>query len=631
MSRSTRFFRLLTVVVAATASGLSQSAPPKPASASPAPTQTTPAPVQTINAKAQLVVLDVVVADSKQTPVHNLKATDFVLLDNNSPQQITGFEEHVAPAHTAKVAPMRPLPPGIFTNFSPVPEGSTVNVLLLDALNTPMKDQSYVRDQLREYLKNTPPGTRIAIFGLNDRLIMLQGFTSDLTQLKSVVERSSPGASLKLADNVGNGGTQAVSEMMSDVMLNAGDTAQLLLSVQEFENVQGSIDTQIRVKQTLDAMNQLAHYLAGIPGRKNLIWFSGSFPLDMTPQPGAARPFDVVANSEDEFRETTSLLARSQVAIYPIDVRGLTTNATSIAKASGATSFGKVLAQAQSQSFQKNADEHSTMTRIAADTGGTAYIDSNGLSAAVGKAIENGSNYYTLSYTPTDSRQNGEFHKIQVKLAQQSLNLTYRSGYYADIPKAKSMPGPLSAATPAPAGKFVAAMMRGAPDATEILLKLQVLPASNAVEKAVVPGNIFNTGPASKLKVKGPFRRYAIDIATNAKDVQITPTPDGHFKFSVEVLTCVYDIHGDLINTAVQRAHGNLSLSSYANLKYVGLPFHQEISVPVSGEYYLRISVHDLETDRYGSVEIPVASVAKLTALATPATGAPPASAATPR
>jgi VWFA-related protein len=193
MPRSYRFFHLLTVVVAATASGFSQSAPPKPPSASPAPTQTTPAPVQTINAKAQLVVLDVVVADSKQTPVHHLKATDFTLLDNNSPQQITGFEEHVAPAQTAKVAPMRPLPPGIFTNFSPVPEGSTVNVLLLDALNTPMKDQSYVRDQLREYLKNTPQGTRIAIFGLNDRLIMLQGFTSDLTQLKSVVERSSPG------------------------------------------------------------------------------------------------------------------------------------------------------------------------------------------------------------------------------------------------------------------------------------------------------------------------------------------------------------------------------------------------------------------------------------------------------
>jgi hypothetical protein len=87
------------------------------------------------------------------------------------------------------------------------------------------------------------------------------------------------------------------------------------------------------------------------------------------------------------------------------------------------------------------------------------------------------------------------------------------------------------------------------------------------------------------------------------------------------VLTCVYDPFGVLINTAIEKAHGNLSASSYANMRHTGLPFHQEISVPVSGQYYLRTAVHDMETDRYGSVEVPVGSVAKLpplTAAATP-------------
>jgi hypothetical protein len=164
--------------------------------------------------------------------------------------------------------------------------------------------------------------------------------------------------------------------------------------------------------------------------------------------------------------------------------------------------------------------------------------------------------------------------------------------------------------------------MRGAPDATEILLKLQVLPAANAMEDKVVPGNVFNSAQAAKLNVKGPFRRYAIDIAADAKDIKITQAPDGHYHFSTEVLTCVYDPNGVLINTAVEKAQGNLSLSSYANMQHTGLPFHQEISVPVNGEYYIRTSVHDLETDRYGSVEVPVASVVKLpplTAAATPA------------
>jgi hypothetical protein len=168
-------------------------------------------------------------------------------------------------------------------------------------------------------------------------------------------------------------------------------------------------------------------------------------------------------------------------------------------------------------------------------------------------------------------------------------------------------------------------MMHGAPNATEIMLKLQVLPASNATENAVVPGNIFNANALPKVKIKGPFRRYVVDIAADAKDIKITPTPDGHYQFSTEVITCVYDANGVLIDTAVQKARGNLSLSSYANMTRTGLPFHQEVSVPVDGDYYLRISLHDLVTDRYGSVEVPVAAVAKLpplTATATPA--APP-------
>src|ERR1700679_722074 len=130
--------------------------------------QAPPGTVSTIKANAQLVVVDVVVTDSKGTAIHNLKASDFTVQESGAQQQVTGFEEHAAvPASvTAKIPPMRPLPPGIFTNFTPVPPGTAVNVLLLDALNTQMKDQSYVRDQLRGYLKNAAPGTRIAIFGL---------------------------------------------------------------------------------------------------------------------------------------------------------------------------------------------------------------------------------------------------------------------------------------------------------------------------------------------------------------------------------------------------------------------------------------------------------------------------------
>jgi VWFA-related protein len=622
MSHSARFLSALALLAATSVPGLAQAGagrtPPSlsaPSSTPPsARPQTQSSPISTLKANAQLVVVDVLVTDSKQQPIHNLKVSDFAVSENGSPQQIVSFEEHVTLPPSVNPPVMPRLPPGIFTNYTPVPPGSAVNVLLLDSLNTPMKDQTYVRDQLREFLNNAPAGTRIAIFGLNDRLVMLQGFTSDLTLLKSVVDRSAPGSSRQLPDNVGNGGTKMPSAMMTDVMGDATDMAQLVASVQQFEAVQGAVDTQNRVIQTMQAMNQIAHFLSGIPGRKNLIWFSGSFPLDIFPDSTIANPSATVVNMEDEFHQTTNLLARAQVAVYPIDAGGLKTDNVPIANDSGPASSGMGLASAQTKLFVDRTSKQSTMYQIAADTGGRAYLDANGLSQAVGTAIQSGSNFYTLSYVPSNSTQDGKVRKIQVKLAQQGPTLTYRSGYYADEPVGKSRRDPELAASTQP-NSLTRAMMRGAPNATEIMLKLQVLPASNATESKVAPGNIFNTEPAAKLKIEPPFRRYAIDIAAAARDIHITPTPDGHYLFSVEVITCVYNGNGVLINTAVQKAHGNLSLSTFANMKYTGLPFHQEISVPAAGEYYLRTSVHDLDTDRFGSVEIPVASVAKLVPL----------------
>jgi hypothetical protein len=426
-----------------------------------------------------------------------------------------------------------------------------------------------------------------------------------------------------IADNVGTGGGLTVGKVMGGVA--AGDMAQLMASMQQFQAVQSADDAQLRVKATLNAMNQLAHYLAGIPGRKNLIWFAGSFPLDL------------LAQSQGEFRETADLLARSRIAIYPVGAHGLTTNAAAISNDTGGSAQGRGLARAQGQFSQNNADQSITMTRVATDTGGVAYLDTNGLSEAVGKAIENGSSYYTFAYKPTATRQDGEFRKIQVKLAQQGLTLSYRSGYYTDdatrlktskiivsLPMVGYALGSDSIdRTTGPANALTRTMMRGAPDATEILIKLQVRPANNATESAVAKDNIVNPNPAAKLQVKGPFRRYAIDIAADAKDVRITPTPDGHYQFSTELITYVYDATGTVVNTAVQREHSNLTVSSYANMRVVGLRFHQEISVPANGEHYLRTSLHDLETDRYGSVEIPVASVAKLTPLAAAATTDP--------
>ena len=573
----------------------------------------------TLHAGTQLVIVDVVVTDSHQEPIHNLKASDFTLLEKNVPQQIKNFEEHKAlpPAEAARLSPMPVMPPGIFTNYSPAPHNGVLNVLLLDTLNTPMRDQAYVRDQLRKYLKNAGPTDRIAIFGLTSRLILLQGFTSDPALLKAAIEQKNPRASPLLDDAVGGGGTEPVSDTLSSID-NSPEMAELIANLQQFEAQEQSFQLQLRAKYTLDALNQIARGLIGIPGRKNLIWFSGSFPINILPDGDLQNPFAVVASSEAEFRETTNMLTASQVAVYPIDARGLMVSPSLNAANSGSkyagnpTTFGKD----QSKFFQQTADEHSTMLQMAEQTGGRAFINTNDLTQAVAKSIEAGSNFYTLAYSPTDTNWNGSFRKIQVKLEQQGYTLAYRRGYYADNPNTPPKKGAVTATTPAnappPLDPMRAAMMHGGPDPTQILIKVRVLPATSAPEDQLATHNALNPD----LKTKGPYRRYDIDYAADAHDVLFTRSPEDSYQGALRFLVYLYDQDGNLVNLVDDKTHANLTAAAYSDLLRHGIPWHQEISVPVKGSFYLRIGLHDLTGDRVAAVEVPIASVKNLPSLA---------------
>ena len=143
-----------------------------------------------LKSESPLVVLDVVVTDKKGQPVHGLKSSDFTVLEKDQEMTLQSFEEHrtdQAPP-PAPLAPKQALAPNVFTNISDTSSNGPLNVLLMDALNTPIADQMYVREQMLEYVKKVPQGTRIAILGLSNRLYILQDFTTDQAVLKAAVQ-----------------------------------------------------------------------------------------------------------------------------------------------------------------------------------------------------------------------------------------------------------------------------------------------------------------------------------------------------------------------------------------------------------------------------------------------------------
>jgi len=246
---------------------LAQSPQPAPSSA----------PVPVIHASTQLVVIDVVVTDGSHKPVHGLKASDLKVTENGAPQSLRSFEEHSTSA--APPQPEPPLPPGIYTNQPLVKPGGAVNILLLDKLNTPITDQSYLHTQLMSYLKSAQPGARIAIFGLSDHLTLLQGFSDDPVRLREAFAKTNPKASTVRTDQMGDGIQQSAADTLEDLDLDA----ELVANLRQFDSQEKSLELQMRAKYTIDALNQLARSLAAIPGRKNLIWFSASFPVDVPP------------------------------------------------------------------------------------------------------------------------------------------------------------------------------------------------------------------------------------------------------------------------------------------------------------------------------------------------------------
>jgi VWFA-related protein len=578
-----------------------------------------------LHSRAQLVIVDVVVIDHDKRPVHGLKASDFSLLEDGRGQTIQSFEEHRAITATKDAKPALVIPPGIFTNYTVVPASSAINVLLLDTLNTAATDQIRVKDQIRMFLKNASPDAPIAIFGLSSKLTLLQSFTSDPELLRDAVNRKNTAFSALLDDPVSGGNTPNVSDDFAQFVgtmspTSAAAAAPALHALQQNVGQQAANQGQIRARLTLQAMNQLGRYLSGMPGRKNLMWFSSSFPINVAPDAKVPQPMSAGPTAEEElYRETVDMMTRAQIAVYPIDARGgFVSPVGDVSQdASKYVVDSTVLANDQLNFHHKTMSENETMLRLATDTGGQAFLNDNNLAGAVSRAIDTGSNYYTITYAPTNNRWDGDYRRMEVRVQSSGGTLVYRHGYYADLDALYKDDGARKGSVTEKQvnSPMLLAMRRGAPDPTEITLKIRVLPTDGSTEIKPAKGNMLKPGS------KGPYKSYAIDLAADPYAVQLTQAADGIYHGYLQILTYVYDQDGRLINSDDDLVRANYGPPAYARVMTTGVPFHQEISVPVRGEYYLRVGFHDLRTNRVGAVEIPVAAVRNLPPLPPPSAG----------
>lgn len=166
--------------------------------------------------------------------------------------------------------------------------------------------------------------------------------------------------------------------------------------------------------RTIDALESIARHLAGVRGRKNLIWVSAGFPLDAFDYRGRTRT--------TEISRATRALNDANVAIYTVDARGLI----------GAFSSP---ASAPIQSFAKlssvTTDQEDILRSVAEQTGARSFLNTNDINGAVRRAVDDSRLTYVLGYYPSNDRSDGRFHQVRVKVNRPGLEVRHREGYYA--------------------------------------------------------------------------------------------------------------------------------------------------------------------------------------------------------
>jgi VWFA-related protein len=527
-----------------------------------APVEPAPRPNFVLGTTSRLVQVNVIVRDRHGEPVRDLKKEDFGVYDNGKLQQISSFS-----IHSNALPPSAPaLPPNTFTNWpeqkSQVPASATV--ILFDALNSHIEERQWAKKQVVRFLSTIRPEDRVGVYALGHGLHVLHDFTTDSSLLLKQLARHNGSPFPETA--VGGGSSFNSDTDPAAVAFNAW------LSGTGVSREESEFYSVNPVAGTYRAVQFIAHHLAGLPGRKNLIWVSGGFP-----------------------NEAVLALDNANVAIYPVDARGLVVDQRFSAENRPTPSIDPVKKppdpdpvkkpdpnkpqqlltldsiekdiQRMSSERMKVENQQRKMMELAARTGGRAYVNTKDLAKAIRDAVNDSTLTYTLGFYPGDDANDGKFHKIEVRIPERSgLNLHYRKGY-VEPRDARARRNELQDAVWSPV------------DSSGIGMIVQIAPADAARPNDLNVVLSVDTAGIG-LTPEGDRRNGELDIVFMQKDARGRPF--------------------DGVNATVVL---QLTPESYEKFRQ-GLRYQQFLPRQ-TGATHLRVIVGDASTGTMGSVTVP--------------------------
>jgi VWFA-related protein len=476
------------------------------------------------------ISLNVVVVDSKGRSATDLTAADLEIQDNGKPQKIAGFRRQ-----DARLPDAAPLGPRQYSNRS-VTSLPHASVILFDLLNMRFEDRGYVFNQLTRSLQQveSPASLYLYLLTANNQLYPVHALPGN---------EGEPG---------GNDAawTSQIQSLLGDAMRNTMATRPV------------ELDIDTRVRETFASLSVLASRLAGLPGRKNIVWITHGVPISLSPN--RTYTGDTV-DYAPYVRQLSHTLDRADTSIYAVQQ---SPPGSAVAQSADAGRGG--FNDSAENTPGRGMGSEATLTEFADMTGGRAW-ENNDISGAIKQAINDSRQSYLVSYVPPMENWDGKYHKIRIASRRKGLHLQTRRGYYAFTDQAASGKQMQDAIQSAITSPF---------DAAEIGLRATSAP--------------LQQGTASGL-------RLTVHIDLN--DVQLTPA-SGSYTGRLAMRFLEYQDNGSIKQLAPSTLELKLSPAERTAGMKDGYRLVQDIAVAPNVKKF-RVIVYDEASDAIGSLSIP--------------------------
>lgn len=369
--------------------------------------QTSPA----IRATTELVLVNVVARDKKGNLIRDLKQQDFTVLEDGQKQQVASFDfeniDELALAQqtmAATTGSSGPAPAAVNAQSVEHARDARDRRLILLFFDFSAMDPEQIdraADAAKKYVNTRMHSADlIAIVSLATNMRLDLDFTDDKTKILSTLgaynSSSGQGFDSGLAGSSEGSAETGGSFTADDTDYNTFSADRKLLALQSI----------------IQSVGQLSQ-------KKSLIYFSNGIS-----QSGV--------DNQSALRAATAAAVKANVAIYPLDVRGLQALPGG-GEAQNASLHGQSAYTGASvlNDLNSNAATQETLSTLAADTGGKAFFDSNDFSGVFSQVQKDTSAYYILGYTSSNHLKDGRFRHIKVVVNRPDVKLEYRAGYYA--------------------------------------------------------------------------------------------------------------------------------------------------------------------------------------------------------